>query len=107
MRVEYDPQKVKYDRLLEVFFGVHNPTQFGGQGVNIGNQYRSVVFYHSEDQKKAVDEWIDKLVKAKGTKRATQVIKAPVFYMAESYHQQYYVSHGVAACPIPARSGGG
>lgn len=106
VRVEYDPKKVSYDRLLEVFFGVHNPTQFGGQGVNIGDQYRSVVFYHSEEQLSAVTAWRDKLEKSKGKKLATQIVKAPAFYMAESYHQQYYVRTGVKACPIPPKSGG-
>lgn len=106
VRVEFDPSRVSYERLLEVFFGIHNPTQFGGQGLDRGDQYRSSVFVHSEDQRAAVDRWIARLREEKGRPIATVVTKAGTFWMAEDYHQQYYVKNGVAACPIPGKGGG-
>jgi peptide-methionine (S)-S-oxide reductase len=107
VRVEFDPSKVSYDRLLEVFFGVHNPAQFGGQGPDRGDQYRSSVFVHGDSQRKAVEGWLTRLREKLGRPIATKVDQAGTFWMAEDYHQQYYVKNGIAACPIPTKSGGG
>lgn len=107
VRVEFDPKKIGYSTLVEFFFKIHNPAQFGGQGVNIGDQYRSVVFYHSDEQRDRAVKIRDAVAAKLGRKLATQVTKSGAFYMAEDYHQQYYVKSGVAACPIPVVKGGG
>lgn len=105
--MEFDPSVVSYERLLDVFFGIHNPAQFGGQGPDRGDQYRSSVFTHSEAQRMAVEKRVEALRAQLGKPIATVVSKAGTFWMAEDYHQQYYVKNGIAACPIPTKSGGG
>lgn len=107
MRVEFDPKKVSYDSLVELFFGLHNPAQFGGQGADMGDQYRAAVFYHSDAQRDTASKWVARTAEKLGKKVSTQVVKAGVFWMAEDYHQQYYMKNGVAACPVPTKSGGG
>ena len=107
VRVEFDPKVVSYERLLEVFWRIHNPTQIGGQGPDMGDQYRSVVFYHDEAQKAAAIKSRDELQKTTQSKIMTQIVPEAPFYMAEDYHQQYCFKNGVAACPIPSKSGGG
>ena len=107
IRIEYDPKKVGYDRLLEVFWAIHDPTQFNGQGVNIGSQYRSVIFFHTEEQEQAAIKSREIIAKEKGQILATQILEEVPFFMAEDYHQQYYVKTGVAACPIPVVKAGG
>ena len=106
--MEFDPKTISYGTLVDFFFGIHNPAQFGGQGVNIGDQYRSAIFFHSDEQRDAATEIRATVQEKMGRKLATQVVKGGAFYMAEDYHQQYYVKTGVAACPIPVvKSGGG
>ena len=107
VRVEFDPRKLSYKELVEFFFKIHNPAQFGGQGVNIGDQYRSVIFFHSDEQRDAATKIRDAVQEKLGKKVATQVVKGGAFYMAEEYHQQFYVKSGVAACPIPVVKGSG
>lgn len=107
IRIEYDPKKVSYERLLEVFWAIHDPTQFNRQGVNIGSQYRSVIFFHTEEQARAARKSYDLIAEKKGQALATQIVEAVPFFMAEDYHQQYFSRKGVPACPIPAKSGGG
>lgn len=104
--MEFDPKKISYSTLVEFFFGIHNPAQFGGQGVNIGDQYRSVIFFHSDDQRDVAMKMRGAVQERLGKELATQVVKGGAFYMAEEYHQQYYVKTGVAACPIPTVGGG-
>ena len=95
IQIEYDPAKVSYEDLLEVFWVVHDPTQEDGQGSDIGPQYRAVLFFHNEQQK----------VLAEGSKRkleesgkydkpiVTQIQEFQNFYPAEEYHQEYYKKH--------------
>jgi peptide-methionine (S)-S-oxide reductase len=92
--VAFDPDRVSYEQLLEVFWAMHDPTQVNRQGPDIGDQYRSVIFTHSEDQRLAATE-----SKAKAQARfdrpiATQVEPVPTFYPAEDYHQEYYEKNG-------------
>jgi len=94
VEVIYDPSKVSYKELLEVFWSSHDPTQLNRQGLDIGTQYRSAIFYYSDKQKKAAIESKNKLQKSKDKKIVTEIIKASDFYKAEKYHQQYLEKRG-------------
>src|SRR5215471_1547690 len=95
VRVSFDPQEISYRDLLEVFFAIHDPTTLNRQGGDTGTQYRSVVFYNSEEQKQAAlqviaalnasNTWPDRVV--------TAVEPAGKFFIAEDYHQEYYVNN--------------
>jgi len=96
VHVVYDPSRITYGQLLMVFFGVvHDPTQKNRQGPDIGTQYRSAIFYTTEEQKKVAEAYIAQLDAAKVYKHSvvTQVIPYKVFYDAEDYHQNYLVKH--------------
>ncbi len=93
VRVIYDPSKVDYKTLAKLFFEIHDPTQTDGQGPDIGNQYRSEIFYKSPAEKEVVEDLIDQL-KAKGYNVTTHVTPASDFYPAEEYHQDYYQKTG-------------
>jgi len=100
VQVVYDPEKTRFEKLLALFWDIHDPTTQDRQGPDIGSQYRSAVFYHSEAQKEAVETSI-KALEASGKvqgKVATQVAPAPEFYPAEEYHQDYFKKNGGAAC---------
>lgn len=103
VRVEYDPEKISYDRLLEVFFELHDPTQVNRQGPDVGTQYRSAVFYYDDDQMKTAEASKAKLAASGQYKKeiATEIVPAAEFWMAEEYHQDYYKKKGIApACVI-------
>lgn len=89
IEVTFDPKETSYEELAKLFFEIHDPTQVNRQGPDIGEQYRSVVFYLDDDQKKTAEKLID-ILKEKGYKVATTVEKADTFWPAEDYHQQYY-----------------
>ncbi len=91
VQVEFDPTKLTYADLLGFFFRMHDPTTINQQGNDRGTQYRSVIFYHSEEQKKTALEVIKKVEAAKKWPRpiVTQVLAATKFYPAEEYHQDY------------------
>jgi len=96
VRVVYDPSVISYEQLLQVFFSVaHDPTQLNRQGPDVGTQYRSMVFYSNEEQKKAVEAYVAQLTKAKAFQRpiVTEVVALTKFYEAEAYHQDYMVHH--------------
>ena len=96
VQVIYDPSQVTYGQLLKVFFAVaHDPTQLNRQGPDTGTQYRSVIFYSNEDQKRIAQAYIDQLNHAKvfGRPIVTEVVVLKSFYEAESYHQNYLVNH--------------
>lgn len=92
IEIIYNPNLVSYEDLLEVFFGTHDPTTLNRQGADVGTQYRSEIFYHSEAQKKAAQEFIDLLNGENfyGKKVVTKISPATVFYVAEDYHKNYY-----------------
>jgi peptide-methionine (S)-S-oxide reductase len=96
VRVVYDPSKVSYAKLLEVFFGVaHDPTELNRQGPDVGTQYRSAVFYTSDAQHRATEAYIAQLQKSGAVKRKIVTEVAPVrgFTVAEAYHQDYATLH--------------
>ena len=96
VRVAYDPAKISYATLLEVFFSVaHDPTELNRQGPDVGTQYRSAIFYTSEEQKQAAEAFIAQLTRDKRFPRpiVTQVVKLSRFYDAEPYHQGYAMRH--------------
>ncbi len=95
-QIVYDPSKISYDELLEVFWKTHDPTTLNKQGNDVGPQYRSVVFFHNEDQHKKAQHYKDELNKsgAFGNPIVTAVEPYKNFYSAEKYHQNYYNSNG-------------
>ena len=92
VQIQYDPSKVSYEKLLEAFFELHDPTTFNRQGPDVGVQYRSVVFYQSPQQKEQAEAFKVKLGKSQRYKRpiVTEITPASTFWKAEEYHQQYY-----------------
>ena len=96
VRVEFNPQQVSYEQLLKIFFSVvHVPTELNRQGPDTGTQYRSAIFYTTDDQKKAADDYIAQLTKTKAFSKpiVTQVVPLQKFYEAEDYHQNYLANH--------------
>ena len=92
IQITFNPNAVAYEDLLEVFFGTHDPTTLNRQGADVGTQYRSAIFYHSEAQKTKAENYIQLLEKEKlyDKKIVTKVSSATVFYPAEDYHKNYY-----------------
>jgi peptide-methionine (S)-S-oxide reductase len=104
VQVTYDPDRISYEQLLDVFWGKHDPTQLNRQGWDIGDQYRSVIFFHDEEQRETA-------LRSKAEEQAnhkrpvvTQVEPAQAFYVAEDYHQQYLEKRGRATCTPALRS---
>lgn len=93
VKIVFDPSKVSYEKLAKMFFEIHDPTQLNRQGPDIGDQYRSEVFYTTPEQKVITDKLISQL-EAKGYKVVTQVTPATTFWPAEKYHQDYYNRKG-------------
>ncbi len=93
VRIVFDPAKVSYTTLAKLFFEIHDPTQTDGQGPDIGDQYRSEIFYTTSRQKEIAEELIREL-KEKGYKVVTRVTAATDFWKAEDYHQDYYNKTG-------------
>ncbi|ACU02700.1 peptide methionine sulfoxide reductase [Pedobacter heparinus DSM 2366] len=96
IELTYDPLKIKYDELLEVFWKSHDPTTLNRQGADIGTQYRSVVFYHNDEQKQTAEKYKKELnaSNAYGKPVVTAIEKAAPFYKAENYHQDYFNKNG-------------
>ncbi|MBI2608171.1 MAG: peptide-methionine (S)-S-oxide reductase MsrA [Deltaproteobacteria bacterium] len=96
VEVVYDSQKISFEKLLETFFKIHDPTTPHRQGVDVGSQYRSLIFYINEDQKEKALSYKEHLEKEKRFKKpiVTQILKAGTFYKAEEYHQKYHEKHG-------------
>ena len=93
VEIVYDPAQVTYDQLTRLFMEIHDPTQVDRQGPDIGSQYRSEIFYRTDEQKKVAENLIN-ILKSKGFKVATKVTKASTFWPAEAYHQDYYERKG-------------
>jgi len=91
VEITYDPDQVSYQDLTKFFFEIHDPTQANGQGPDIGAQYLSAVFYSSEKEKEISQELVN-LLKNKGFDVVTKIIPAETFWIAEDYHQDYYVN---------------
>ncbi len=102
VEVEYDPAKIAYDKLLDVFWENHDPTQLNRQGPDWGTQYRSAIFLHLPEQEAAAKASKAELEKSRRYSKpiVTQIVPAVTFYPAEDYHQQYLEKRGLASCHI-------
>ncbi len=102
VQVEYDPSVVSYERLLQVFWENHDPTQVNRQGPDIGDQYRTVIFYHTPEQQAQAEASKKALDESGRLKRpvATKIEPAPAFWIAEDYHQQYLAKRGRSSCHL-------
>lgn len=90
VQVTFDPAVTTFRDVLDVFFGIHDPTTLNRQGNDVGSQYRSAIFYHSEEQKRVAEQTISEL---EVSPVVTQVAPAEKFYIAEDYHQEYFAKH--------------
>ena len=103
VQVEFDPAQISYEDLTRSFFSLHDPTQLNRQGPDVGDQYRSAVFYHSPEQRAVAEK-----IKAEEGPRhrrpvVTEITAAPDFWAAEDYHQRYLEKRGLASCRIPGQ----
>ena len=104
IRIHFNPEKISYAQLLEVFFQTHDPTTLNRQGADEGTQYRSVIFYYDDAQKQAAEK-TRQLLAASGVWGQKPIVTfiepAPKFYIAEDYHQQYLEKRGLSTCHTP------
>jgi len=104
VEVTYDPSRVSFETLMQVFFDNHDPTTPNRQGPDVGGQYRSAIFTHSPEQEREARAKVDELTAAKRFRRpiVTQIVPAVPFYRAEEYHQRYFEKKGIApTCHVP------
>ena len=97
-RGDYDPERISYDQLLDVFWGKHDPTQLNRQGRDIGDNYRSAIFFHDAEQQEAAAKSKAGEQRNWGAPIVTQIEPAQTFYEAEDYHQQYLEKRGRSSC---------
>ena len=102
VEVIFDPVRVSYEHLLGVFFTIHDPTTPGRQGADIGTQYRSVILYHTAEQKAAAESVRERMDTSGRFRRpvVTDIVPATTFWRAEEYHQRYHEKHGGSGCGI-------
>jgi peptide-methionine (S)-S-oxide reductase len=102
VEIEFDPDRISYQRLVELFFELHDPTQLNRQGPDWGTQYRSVIFVHDDAQEVVALQTIARLTAEKKFPKpiVTQVVPAETFWRAEEYHQKYLEKRGAASCHI-------
>jgi peptide-methionine (S)-S-oxide reductase len=100
VEVWFDPAAVSYGELLDSFWQIHNPTTRNRQGLDIGDQYRSAIFFHSPEQEAAALSSRDRAQSRHRKRIATEIVPAAVFYRAEEYHQRYFEKSGRAACAV-------
>jgi peptide-methionine (S)-S-oxide reductase len=102
VEVDYDPAKVSYDKLLDVFWNGHNPTQLNRQGPDVGTQYRSVIFFHTPEQEADARASKERLAKSGrfGRPIVTEISPARPFWRAEEYHQRYFEKRGGGSCHV-------
>jgi peptide-methionine (S)-S-oxide reductase len=98
VEVEYDPNEISYDELLEIFWNNHDPTSLNRQGPDVGIQYRSSIFFHDESQKQTAQKSKEKLDSSGKFSKSivTEIVPSPEFYKAEDYHQKYFQKHGLS-----------
>ena len=96
VEVDYDPDEISFEELLDIFWSNHNPTTLNRQGPDVGIQYRSAIFYHDEKQKEIAENSKHLLEKSGKFDNpvVTEIVPAPTFYRAEEYHQKYFKKHG-------------
>lgn len=102
VELDFDPSKVSYQQILDLFFELHDPTQLNRQGPDWGTQYRSAIFFHSPEQEATAKATIARLTEEKRFSKpiVTQVVPAQTFWKAEDYHQKYLEKRGMASCHI-------
>ncbi len=102
VRLDYDPDRISYEELLAAFFGMHDPTQLNRQGPDVGDQYRSAVFFHTPEQEKSARAAVEQLTDSGVFKRpiVTQIVAAPEWWRAEEYHQKYFEKHAGFSCRV-------
>ena len=95
VRIKFDPKEISYKGILEIFFAMHDPTTLNRQGADVGTQYRSIIFYHNQEQKEIAHEVIWEIEGARIWSKpiVTEVVPFKEFYRAEDYHQEYYVKN--------------
>lgn len=93
IQIKFDPEIISYEKLLEVFFKLHDPTTLNRQGNDTGTQYRSSIFYHSPDQKKTAEKLKSEMQKLYKDKIVTEIVPFKEFYEAENYHKNYYENY--------------
>ena len=100
--VEYDPEVISFEKLVEVFFDSHNPTELNRQGNDVGTQYRSILLYANEEQKNIAESYIKKLADSEKYQKpiVTEVVELQKFYPAEEYHKEYYAKHPNEGYPM-------
>ncbi len=98
--ITFDPEQVSYDDLLTLFWNIHDPTQKDRQGNDVGTQYRSVIFYHNEEQKKKADSSMIRVQKSHRDKIVTKIEPAKEFWEAEGYHQDYLLMNPGGYCHV-------
>jgi peptide-methionine (S)-S-oxide reductase len=100
VRVEFDPARVSYEELLNVFWSSHDPTTLNRQGPDVGEQYRSAIFYLSEERREKAEKSKQEAQKLFSRPIVTEITPASEFYLAEDYHQQYLEKRGLSSCKI-------
>lgn len=100
VEVTYDPSRVTYGQLLDVFWQIHDPTQLNRQGPDVGDQYRSAIFTHGDEQQREAEASRDREQAKHRKPIVTQILSAPKFWPAEDYHQRYFEKNGGAACHV-------
>ena len=98
VEIEFDPQKISYEELLEIFWNNHNPTTLNRQGPDLGDQYRSAIFYHTPEQQTAALASKEKYSAKFRDPIVTQIVPVPTFYPAEEYHQKYLFKQRKTHC---------
>lgn len=102
VQLRYDPQVVSYEQLVRIFFKLHDPTTLNRQGPDVGDQYRSVIFYHSPEQKQIAEKVKAELAAAGAFREpiVTEITPADTFWKAEAYHQKYIEKHPMRSCHV-------
>ena len=100
VEVTFDPAEVSYERLLDVFWQIHDPTTLNRQGPDVGTQYRSAIFTHSPEQHQAATLSKESVQSRFSKPVVTEVREAPAFYAAEDYHQRYFEKNGMQGCHV-------
>lgn len=100
IEITFDSDEISYEELLEMFWMIHNPTSLNRQGFDVGTNYRSAVFYKNEEQRIAAMKSLVEYQKGLDKKIVTQIVRAKEFYLAEEYHQKYYMKHEEVFCNV-------
>jgi peptide-methionine (S)-S-oxide reductase len=103
VQITYDPKVVSYEKLLDLFWKIHDPTTPNRQGPDVGSQYRSAIFYHSPEQLRAAQKSKQHLQANLARPIVTEIVPASAFYKAEEYHQQYLKKQGKNSCEVPEK----